>query len=80
MGNKTVVRLDDGTVLWYCHESDFGVEVGERLAPGGGEPVDPECWLPGHGCSPEPEGVGDSDPLQMAPAASGAAFKPVLVR
>jgi len=33
-GNKTVVRLDDGTVLWYCHQSAFGVEVGQRLAPG----------------------------------------------
>ena len=27
-GNKTVVRLDDGTVLWYCHQSEFGVEPG----------------------------------------------------
>jgi murein DD-endopeptidase MepM/ murein hydrolase activator NlpD len=33
-GNKTVVRLDDGTVLWYCHQSEFGVDVGERVAPG----------------------------------------------
>jgi murein DD-endopeptidase MepM/ murein hydrolase activator NlpD len=33
-GNKTVVRLNDGTVLWYCHQSEFGVEVGQRLAPG----------------------------------------------
>lgn len=33
-GNKTVVRLDDGTVLWYCHQSEFGVEVGQRLEPG----------------------------------------------
>ena len=33
-GNKTVVRLDDGTVLWYCHQSEFGVEPGQRLAPG----------------------------------------------
>jgi murein DD-endopeptidase MepM/ murein hydrolase activator NlpD len=33
-GNKTVVRLDDGTVIWYCHQSRFAVEVGERLAPG----------------------------------------------
>jgi murein DD-endopeptidase MepM/ murein hydrolase activator NlpD len=72
-GKKTVVRLDDGTVLWYCHQSDFGVEVGERLVPGdlvgyvgstgnvtgphlhlevrpgGGEPVDPQDWLPEHG-------------------------------
>jgi murein DD-endopeptidase MepM/ murein hydrolase activator NlpD len=33
-GNKTVVRLDDGTVLWYCHQSRFGVEQGQRVAPG----------------------------------------------
>jgi murein DD-endopeptidase MepM/ murein hydrolase activator NlpD len=33
-GNKTVVRLDDGTVLWYCHQSEFGVEKGQRVSPG----------------------------------------------
>ena len=33
-GNKTVVRLDDGTVLWYCHQSAFAVKVGQRLAAG----------------------------------------------
>ena len=33
-GNKTVVKLDDGTVLWYCHQSDFAAEPGQRLAPG----------------------------------------------
>jgi len=33
-GNKTVVRLDDGTVLWYCHQSALEVEVGQRVAPG----------------------------------------------
>jgi murein DD-endopeptidase MepM/ murein hydrolase activator NlpD len=33
-GNKTVVRLDDGTVLWYCHQSDFGVNPGQRVKPG----------------------------------------------
>jgi murein DD-endopeptidase MepM/ murein hydrolase activator NlpD len=75
-GNKTVVRLDDGTVLWYCHQSAFGVKVGQRLAagdllgyigstgnvtgphlhlevhPGGGDPVDPETWLPQHHLQP----------------------------
>jgi len=75
-GNKTVVRLDDGTVLWYCHQSAFGVKVGQRLAagdllgyvgstgnvtgphlhlevhPGGGNPVDPETWLPQHHLQP----------------------------
>lgn len=33
-GNKTVVRLDDGTVLWYCHQSAFEVHPGERVATG----------------------------------------------
>lgn len=33
-GNKTVVRLDDGTVLWYCHQSDIGVRPGQRVQPG----------------------------------------------
>ena len=33
-GNKTVVRLDDGTVLWYCHQSEFAAEQGQHLAPG----------------------------------------------
>ncbi len=75
-GNKTVVRLDDGTVLWYCHQSETGVERGQRLAPGdlvgyvgstgnvtgphlhlevhpgGGDPIDPEAWLPKHGLHP----------------------------
>ena len=32
-GNKTVVKLDDGTVLWYCHQSEFAAEPGQRLAP-----------------------------------------------
>ena len=75
-GNKTVVRLDDGTVLWYCHQSEFAAEKGQRLAPGdligyvgstgnvtgphlhlevhpgGGEPIDPEAWLPEHHLHP----------------------------
>ncbi len=33
-GNKMVVRLDDGTELWFCHLSAFEAEVGQRLAPG----------------------------------------------
>jgi murein DD-endopeptidase MepM/ murein hydrolase activator NlpD len=33
-GNKTVVRLDDGTVLWYCHQSSFIAQPGQRLSPG----------------------------------------------
>ncbi|ROR90693.1 M23 family metallopeptidase [Nocardioides aurantiacus] len=33
-GNKTVVRLDDGTELWYCHQSAFVAEPGQRVGPG----------------------------------------------
>ena len=33
-GNKTTVRLDDGTVLWFCHQSRFVVSVGQRVEPG----------------------------------------------
>ena len=75
-GNKTVVKLDDGTVLWYCHQSEVGVEPGQRVAPGeligyvgstgnvtgphlhlevhpgGGDPIDPEAWLPEHHLNP----------------------------
>jgi murein DD-endopeptidase MepM/ murein hydrolase activator NlpD len=33
-GNKTVVRLVDGTELWFCHQSAVEVKVGERVRPG----------------------------------------------
>lgn len=33
-GNKTVVRLADGTELWYCHQSSVAVRPGERIAAG----------------------------------------------
>lgn len=33
-GNKTVVLLDDGTELWYCHQSSFAVGVGESVVGG----------------------------------------------
>lgn len=33
-GNKTVVRLEDGTELWYCHQSAQSVAVGERVTAG----------------------------------------------
>ena len=33
-GNKTVVRLQDGTEVWYCHQSDQVVSVGDRVAAG----------------------------------------------
>lgn len=33
-GNKTVVRLDDGTELWYCHQSAVMVSVGDNVTGG----------------------------------------------
>jgi murein DD-endopeptidase MepM/ murein hydrolase activator NlpD len=33
-GNKTVVRLLDGTVLWYCHQDEIVVHPGERVSVG----------------------------------------------
>jgi len=33
-GNKTVVRLADGTEVWYCHQSEQVAQVGDRVRPG----------------------------------------------
>jgi len=33
-GNKTVVRLKDGTELWYCHQTTIAVSVGQKLRAG----------------------------------------------
>jgi murein DD-endopeptidase MepM/ murein hydrolase activator NlpD len=33
-GNKVVVALDDGTVTWYCHMTEFAVSVGDRVLQG----------------------------------------------
>lgn len=32
-GNKTVLRLDDGTEIWYCHQSRIAVSVGQKVGP-----------------------------------------------
>ncbi|MCF6378812.1 M23 family metallopeptidase [Nocardioides KLBMP 9356] len=36
-GNKTVVTLDDGTEIWYCHQTTIYVSVGDRV--NGGETI-----------------------------------------
>jgi len=36
-GNKTVVTLDDGTEIWYCHQTSIYVSVGDRV--NGGENI-----------------------------------------
>jgi len=33
-GQKTVIRLEDGTELWYCHQDALYVAVGQRVMPG----------------------------------------------
>ena len=33
-GNKTVVTLDDGTEIWYCHQTSIYVSVGDRVNGG----------------------------------------------
>ncbi|MFC6344776.1 M23 family metallopeptidase, partial [Nocardioides hankookensis] len=33
-GNKTVVTLDDGTELWYCHQTSYVVNVGDTVTGG----------------------------------------------
>jgi len=33
-GNRTVITLDDGTEIWYCHQSSISVSPGQKVAPG----------------------------------------------
>lgn len=33
-GNRTIITLDDGTEVWYCHQSSTNVQVGQQVAPG----------------------------------------------
>lgn len=33
-GNKTVLTLEDGTEIWFCHQSSIGVEPGDRVTQG----------------------------------------------
>ena len=33
-GNKTVMTLEDGTEIWYCHQTSIDVEVGETVTGG----------------------------------------------
>lgn len=36
-GNKTVLTLEDGTEIWYCHQTSIGVSVGDNVV--GGQPI-----------------------------------------
>ncbi len=33
-GNKTVITLEDGTEIWYCHQTSFSVSVGDVVRGG----------------------------------------------
>ncbi|MCX4788177.1 MULTISPECIES: M23 family metallopeptidase [unclassified Streptomyces] len=33
-GYRTVLELDDGTELWFCHQSSIGVSVGQQVTTG----------------------------------------------
>ena len=33
-GNKTVVTLEGGTEIWYCHQESLAVSAGQRVATG----------------------------------------------
>ena len=33
-GYRTVLELEDGTELWYCHQSSIGVSVGQKVTTG----------------------------------------------
>lgn len=64
-GNKVVLRLDDGTVLWYAHLTSFAVSPGQRVEAGQhlgdlgstGNSTGPHLHLEVH-----PSGSGPVDP------------------
>ncbi|WP_208430743.1 MULTISPECIES: M23 family metallopeptidase [Aeromicrobium] len=33
-GNRTVITLNDGTEVWYCHQSKIAVSPGDQVGPG----------------------------------------------
>jgi murein DD-endopeptidase MepM/ murein hydrolase activator NlpD len=33
-GNKTVETLDDGTEIWYCHQTSFVISTGQAVRAG----------------------------------------------
>jgi murein DD-endopeptidase MepM/ murein hydrolase activator NlpD len=33
-GNKTVITLDDGTELWFCHQTSYAVSEGQEVRAG----------------------------------------------
>jgi murein DD-endopeptidase MepM/ murein hydrolase activator NlpD len=33
-GNQTIVTLEDGTEIWYCHQTSYAVSVGDNVVAG----------------------------------------------
>jgi hypothetical protein len=33
-GNQTIVTLEDGTEIWYCHQTSYNVSVGDNVVAG----------------------------------------------
>ncbi|MEU0965566.1 M23 family metallopeptidase [Streptomyces sp. NPDC005917] len=33
-GYRTIITLDDGTELWFCHQSSIGVKTGQKVSTG----------------------------------------------
>ena len=33
-GNQTIQTLEDGTEIWYCHQTDIGVSPGDTVSSG----------------------------------------------
>jgi biotin carboxyl carrier protein len=33
-GNRTIITLEDGSEMWYCHQTSYTVSVGETVSPG----------------------------------------------
>ena len=66
-GNKTVVTLDDGTEIWFCHQTSIYVSTGDRV--NGGEVIG-TVGATGHVTGSHlhlevrPGGGGPTDPFQ----------------
>jgi murein DD-endopeptidase MepM/ murein hydrolase activator NlpD len=33
-GNRTIITLEDGTEMWYCHQTSYVVQTGQKVAAG----------------------------------------------
>ena len=75
-GNQTVETLDDGTEIWYCHQSAIGVNVGR---PGHRWPADRRVGSTGNTTGPHLHlevRPGGGDPVDPEPRWSTTASSP----